>query len=68
MIKLTPGQLVKIELVGSERIVRAVVRSDRQKEPLGYGYSLQVGKRRMWVYEKDLEVAENGSLRLIDGR
>jgi hypothetical protein len=58
-IDLRVGQTVQLELLAEESVVTATVRH-KGAEPLGEGYSFQIGSdRRLWVYIKDMTATED---------
>ena len=59
---LSEGTTYRMELIGSERVVRATLRNIVEDSPLGRGFSFQLSNRRLFIYERDLRPGPNGML------
>lgn len=59
---LAEGAQYRLELMSAEKVVRATLLRIVDDAPLGRGFSFQIGKRRQFVYERDLTPGSKGSL------
>ena len=59
---LSEGATYRLEIISEERVRKAVLRHIVDDAPLGRGFSFQIGKRRQFVYERDLRPGPAGYL------
>lgn len=59
---LAEGSKYRLELMSAEKVVRATLLRIVDDAPLGRGFSFQIGKRRQFVYERDLMPGPAGYL------
>jgi hypothetical protein len=51
---LAEGANYRLEIMSQERVVKATLLRIVDDSPLGRGFSFQLAKRRLFVYERDL--------------
>lgn len=59
---LAEGAAYKLEIMSQERVVRATLARIVDDAPLGRGFSFQLAKRKLFVYEHDLTPGPKGYL------
>lgn len=59
---LSEGATYRMEIMSMGKVVRATLIRIAEDMPLGRGFSFQIGKRRQFVYERDLLPGPAGSL------
>jgi hypothetical protein len=59
---LSEGATYRLEIMSEERVKRATLIRIVDDAPLGRGFSFQIGKSRVFVYERDLRPGPSGYL------
>lgn len=59
---LSEGATYRLEIVSEERVRKAVFSHTVDDAPLGRGFSFLIGKRRQFIYERDLRPGPAGML------
>lgn len=59
---LAEGASYRLEILSTERVVKATLLRIVEDNPLGRGFSFQLAKRRLFVFERDLMPGPAGYL------
>lgn len=59
---LAEGASYRLEIMSAERVVKATLLRIVDDNPLGRGFSFQLAKRRLFVFERDLTPGPTGYL------
>ena len=59
---LSEGATYRLEIVSEQRVKKATLHHIVDYGPLGRGFSFQIGKRRQFIYERDLRPGPSGYL------
>lgn len=59
---LAEGANYRLEIMSQERVVKATLLRIVEDNPLGRGFSFQLAKRRLFVFERDLTPGPKGIL------